>query len=156
MIQDSEDTISDRAAQTQKRAMKSCSTCHEFKTLAEFDHSRASRDGRHHRCKPCDRERDTQRLLDGSSARSGRRWQAHNPEAVKAHKILQAAVRRGEIERLSCELCGDPKSHGHHPEYSKPLAVTWLCLHCHHEHHRLIRLNGVGQFTFDFWKEATL
>lgn len=136
--------------------MKSCSRCHAFKTLAEFDHSRASRDGRHHRCKQCDRERDRQRLANGSLSRSNRRWQAHHPAAVKAHRILQAAVRRGEVQRGPCVACGKPSAHGHHDNYSKPLDVTWLCHACHVEHHRLERLNGVGQFTFAFWKEAAL
>jgi hypothetical protein len=139
--------------------MKSCSRCHEFKTLAEFDHSRSSRDGHHHRCKTCDRERDKQRLADGSLARSNRRWQAFHPHAVAAHKAVAAAVRRGEIVRGPCCVCGKPSvgksSHGHHDNHRKKLDVIWFCKAHHDEHHRLERLNGIGQFTFQFWQEAS-
>jgi hypothetical protein len=134
--------------------MKSCSQCHAFKPLADFDHSRSSRDGRHHRCKVCDRRRDKQRLKDGSLHRSNERWKNHHPKAAKAHRILHAAIKRGDIQRGPCSECGKPGAHGHHDDYSKPLAVTWLCLHCHHELHRLERFYGRGQSLFNFIMEG--
>jgi len=124
--------------------------------LAEFDHSRSSRDGRHHRCRECDRKRDKERLKNGSLARSHRRWAAHHPQAIAAHRALQKAVRRGEIKRGPCAECGKPSSHGHHDDYSKPLEVEWLCHRHHVEFHRLERLHGHGQLFFDFAKEGAL
>jgi len=134
--------------------MKSCSRCHAFKPLAEFDHSRRSRDGRHHRCKVCDRRRDRERLADGRLARSIQRWQAHHPRAVEAHRILRAAIKRGDIQRSPCSECGKPSSHGHHDDYSKPLDVTWFCHLCHMEHHRQERFYGRGQGLFNFLMEG--
>lgn len=52
----------------------------------------------------------------------------------RARYYLSRAVKRGDIRKpLSCERCGiTPKRlHGHHWDYRKPLAVTWLCALCH-------------------------
>jgi len=52
---------------------------------------------------------------------------AEHPEKHKARSLLKDYAYRGKIKRLPCELCGDPKSQGHHEDYSKPLEVRWLC-----------------------------
>lgn len=61
------------------------------------------------------------------------------PEKSKARSILQHAIRRGEIKRLPCCVCGNIKSEGHHDDYSKPLEVVWLCRKHHSERHIEIR-----------------
>jgi hypothetical protein len=43
------------------------------------------------------------------------------------------AVRSGRLVRKPCEVCGEPKSEGHHEDYHKPLEVVWLC----RRHHKL-------------------
>lgn len=133
---------------------KSCSQCHQFKPLEAFDHSRRSRDNRHHRCKRCERRRDKERAKSGSLSRSARRWANRNPHAVEAHRLVRQAIRRGDLKRGPCCVCGSDKSHAHHDDYSKPLAVTWLCLLCHIEHHRQERLYGNGQTLFSFFMEG--
>lgn len=53
---------------------------------------------------------------------------------VLARRALNGAVRRGKILRPStCERCGQVRKvvTGHHPDYSKPLEVEWLCYECH-------------------------
>ena len=52
----------------------------------------------------------------------------------RARYYMHEAVRLGHIKKpISCERCGiTPKRlHGHHWDYAKPLAVTWLCSLCH-------------------------
>lgn len=44
-----------------------------------------------------------------------------------ARYLFSLAKRRGEIVKTPCEVCGDPKSEAHHPDYSRPLYVIWLC-----------------------------
>lgn len=55
----------------------------------------------------------------------------NNPEKWMAREKLHEAIRQGKIKRLSCEMCGETKSHGHHEDYSKPLEVVWLCMKHH-------------------------
>jgi hypothetical protein len=68
------------------------------------------------------------------------KWQAANPEKVAAQRAVQAAIQRGDLSRPgTCEAvgCAQPARHAHHGNYSKPLAVAFLCPG-HHEavHHR--------------------
>lgn len=63
-------------------------------------------------------------------------WQRRNGIKVRAHRQVKAAKRRGLIERQACEVCGDPRSEGHHPDYGRPLLVMWLCRRHHKAWHR--------------------
>ena len=40
---------------------------------------------------------------------------------------LYFAIRAGKIKKDICIICGNSKVHGHHPDYTKPLEVIWLC-----------------------------
>lgn len=42
--------------------------------------------------------------------------------------------RRGKIEKMPCK-CGNPNTEMHHPDYTQPLKVEWLCRDCHLELH---------------------
>src|SRR5262245_23612303 len=64
-----------------------------------------------------------------------RRQQERWPHKERARKALRYAVRRGYISRGDCERCGVPNAQGHHPDYSMPLDVVWLCRTCHDEEH---------------------
>lgn len=58
------------------------------------------------------------------------------PEKVQARKILQLAVRVGNIKRGKCEICNKKDAQAHHEDYSKPLEVIWLCPLHHKDKHR--------------------
>ena len=63
------------------------------------------------------------------------------PVKVKARILVAKAVKDGIIKKLPCKICGDKKTTGHHPDYSKPLKVVWLCQpHHQQEHQRLMKL----------------
>ena len=51
-----------------------------------------------------------------------------------ARYMVKTAIDSGKIIRPPCEKCGNPKSDAHHPDYSKPFRVIWLC----RRHHMLI------------------
>lgn len=44
-------------------------------------------------------------------------------------------LRRGKIERQPCRECGE-RAEMHHPDYTQPLLVEWLCRACHLRLHR--------------------
>lgn len=64
---------------------------------------------------------------------SNAKWAAQNPEKRSAQSQLRYAVKTGKIARAnSCQECGAVgKVEAHHPDYSKPLRVEWLCKSCH-------------------------
>jgi hypothetical protein len=66
-------------------------------------------------------------------ARAHKKWEAEHPERRKAIVALGNAVRDKKLERQPCFVCGKEKVEAHHPIYSMPLDVVWLCNH----HHRL-------------------
>lgn len=55
------------------------------------------------------------------------------PHKEKARHAVSDALRAGKISRPGeCSNCGKAcKPQGHHPDYSKPLDVIWLCSVCH-------------------------
>lgn len=57
------------------------------------------------------------------------------PEKVKARTAVYGAIQRGDLVRQPCSVCGSPKSHAHHQDYSKPLQVDWLCQKHHGQEH---------------------
>lgn len=92
--------------------MKPCSKCQQ-------PHDR---NGRY--CKPC-------------HAAYMREWRKTHPlsdeQRAKDNARSYAAVylRRGKIDRGPCAECGADDSQMHHPDYSKPLQIVWLCRDCH-------------------------
>lgn len=63
------------------------------------------------------------------------------PDRNKARTTLGNAVRDGRV--IPWPVCAIPecsgKPHGHHPDYSRPLDVVWLCDKHHKEAHALAR-----------------
>lgn len=67
--------------------------------------------------------------------RYARRFRAKYPQKHKAHLWVHYAVKHGKLFRQPCVVCGNTKSFAHHPDYSKPLEVVWLCRVHHTEVH---------------------
>ncbi len=65
-----------------------------------------------------------------------REWNQRNPEKRSAQKFVERALKSGVLQRKPCERCGSMTVHAHHDDYSKPLAVMWLCPAHHKERHR--------------------
>lgn len=63
------------------------------------------------------------------------KWQETNKTKVRAEKLLQYAVNKGYIKRKPCKICKAKKTHAHHPDYSKPLEVVFLCPLHHRQLH---------------------
>ncbi len=50
---------------------------------------------------------------------------------LKAWRMVEKALERGQLVRLPCEVCGDKGAQAHHDDYAKPLDVRWLCKRHH-------------------------
>jgi hypothetical protein len=68
------------------------------------------------------------------------RWIEQNPERRKAQQAVRRAVLAGQIEKWPCMECG-AEAEAHHPDYSNPLAVVWLCK----IHHRAAHFDYLKQ-----------
>jgi hypothetical protein len=64
-------------------------------------------------------------------------YNKNNPKKVRAHRKVRYAIKRGDLERQPCEVCGHEPTDAHHEDYSKPLEVRWLCRKHHMEVHGL-------------------
>ncbi len=63
-------------------------------------------------------------------------------EKERARMLVALAIQSGRLQRQRCEVCGIADAHAHHPDYSRPLDVQWLCRKHHkQEHSRLLRLS---------------
>jgi len=65
---------------------------------------------------------------------AARKWDRKNAHKKRAHGEANRAVKAGRIKKkTACESCGASgvRLEKHHPDYSKPLEVQWLCTKCH-------------------------
>lgn len=133
--------------------MKRCIDCKRLRQLKFFHKEKHIKSGYRNQCRDCRNIRVTlnqrknydpvkehvnylKRKLSGKSAESNKRSRKRWPQKFKARELLQAKVRSGVILRLPCEKCGKRKTQAHHPDYSRPLDVRWLCVKHHGEVHR--------------------
>jgi len=65
-----------------------------------------------------------------------RAWVLRNPEKGRAYQAVIRALRNGRLTRGCCEVCQSSDVHAHHDDYSKPLAVRWVCAAHHKDIHR--------------------
>lgn len=85
--------------------------------------------------------------LKYSDASHAKRSYAKYPEKAKAKRAVRTAIESGKLIKPSvCDACGcipkplrdgRPGLQGHHPDYSRPLAVEWLCHACHQTRHKV-------------------
>ncbi len=138
-------------------SLKTCFKCLSPKPLDEFYKHPAMGDGHLGKCKPCARNdvrvhraANLDRVRQYDTARSvlphrvALRKQsfsearAQHPERVRAAAILGNAVRTGKVTPAPCWVCG-AKAEAHHPDYSRPLDVVWLCVEHHRQAHGIVR-----------------
>ena len=137
-------------------SMKTCSSCNESKEESEFQVRKASKDGLTASCKKCLKERDAKRYLEEREIRSLRQkaymktpegiqahkraienWRSKNTLKRAAHVIFNNAIKYKKIMKQPCFICGE-KAEAHHPDYSRPLDVVWLCAPHHRQAHNNI------------------
>lgn len=65
-----------------------------------------------------------------AARRAEKNSEARYPEKVSARKLAS------KIPLEPCEVCGETRTHRHHPDYSKPLVVRFLCALHHKQVHQ--------------------
>jgi hypothetical protein len=139
--------------------MKSCYQCGRTLDLSFFGKNKAKEDGLSHNCRDCMRAyrvsrgrqkppgwvRKTQDMAEyrrawkeahpGYMSQKKREWLQANPDRRRFMDRYKYAVKTGKLVRWPCEVCGEQESDGHHPDYSRPLVVVWLCKQHHREVH---------------------
>lgn len=129
--------------------MKTCFKCGESRPIDEFYKHGMMADGHLNKCKECTKRdvRETRRSNPehyrtydrnrGSRQAPGygRLYRERYPEKRAAHIAVGNAIRAGRLKREACFFCGSARAQAHHPDYSKPLDVVWLCSACHHLQH---------------------
>lgn len=99
---------------------KQCSVCKKVKPLSQFNVDEHDKSGIRAQCKICQYKVQTKRY-----------WEQHYKPTAK--EIARTAYRQGKLQKpLCCEKCGEPKTlERHHPDYTKPMLVMWVCRKCH-------------------------
>ena len=121
--------------------MFTCIKCNQLKILAEFT-PRSDRFGHYTTCKQC---RNVYQK-EYQKSKAGKEVQVKADQARKekfadkrsARSKTFTAIKNGTIKILPCLICGD-KAEAHHPDYSRPLDVMWLCKPHHRETHNLTK-----------------
>jgi hypothetical protein len=65
-----------------------------------------------------------------------KRYYSKFPGRKNARQIVSNALRDKKLFRQPCIICGE-RSEAHHPDYSRPLDVIWLCNKCHRQAHEM-------------------
>lgn len=70
--------------------------------------------------------------------KSTNKYKKSNLLKIKAQGVLAYAIKMKRIIKTPCLVCGAEKVEGHHPDYSRPLDVVWLCNPHHRGAHSLV------------------
>jgi hypothetical protein len=136
---------------------KECFKCKIVKPLDEFYKHKMMADGHLNKCKECAKkdvskhrgenlekirqyDRDRAKLPHRLELRKAinKRWSEHHPDRRRAQQKLRQAVKYGLVKKHPCWVCGE-KAEAHHPDYSSPLDVVWLCVIHHRQTHALVK-----------------
>lgn len=135
---------------------KECFKCKSVKPLTEFYKHKYMADGHLNKCKECakndvakHREENIEAIREYDRKRSNlphrvkqrkeinEKWRKDHPDRKNAHTKLRRAVKNGVVKQQPCWVCGE-KAEAHHPDYSRPLDVVWLCTIHHRQAHALL------------------
>jgi len=120
--------------------MKTCYRCKEDKPLSEFYKHHTNSDGYNGQCKRCfvGHQRARRQTQEGKAYKAAlqKAWVKNNQHKIRAHKAVYNAVKKGELIRQPCMICGATENiHAHHDNYNRKLDVVWLCGKHHSERH---------------------
>ena len=126
--------------------MKTCFKCGVEQPLSQFYKHKGMADGHLNKCKSCakrdvlvhrhqnidairayDRERAKNPDRVALSYQNAVAYREKYPERYRANSLVAAALKTGRLVKQPCAHCGAAEVEAHHPDYSRPLDVVWLC-----------------------------
>ena len=116
--------------------LNKCKECTKADSVSNYTKNRSSKNWLQKERARCRIKSHIYRILGKAkptSAAVKEKWAKLNPQKVKSQAKLRLAVKRGVIIKPEkCSECGSGRRlEGHHEDYTKPLAVIWLCPDCH-------------------------
>lgn len=130
-----------------------CVRCGEAKSLTDFyandrtcktcrrEMVRANRAAKAEKYRAYDRERALLPKRVEQNRRVTAEWRANNRAERAAQVAVGNAVRDGRLFKWpACAVpeCTSTRPVAHHPDYSRPLDVVWLCQAHHKQAHALV------------------
>jgi len=125
--------------------MKKCLVCENVLPLSAFCRDKTRKDGHMFRCKECEIARDSNRQDRRYASRREyflnyqKEYKERFKKKVFARLAVKEATKNGILKKSPCRDCGDEDVRGHHPDYSKPLKVVWLCQKHHQRVHAKLK-----------------
>lgn len=137
---------------------KICFKCQELKPLNEYYKHPQMGDGHLNKCKTCakkdarehrfgtnreaillyDRQRWNKLERQEKHKVRHAEWERLHPDRKSAKRKVFYAVHTGKLKPHPCFVCGQ-KAEAHHPDYSRPLDVMWLCSAHHKQAHAIAK-----------------
>ena len=118
--------------------MKKCPSCQKEKPFDFFHKDKTRLSGYSNYCKLCKKEKDAKSYSYSEQEKNRKdEWRLKFPERKNAQGKVYTAVKSGRLVRLPCFVCGD-NAEAHHPDYSRPLDVVWLCSPHHRHAHAIV------------------
>ncbi|KKM01344.1 hypothetical protein LCGC14_1795370 [marine sediment metagenome] len=123
-----------------------CGLCREEKPIEEYYRNKSRPSGRGFWCKECCKgyerlpHRKGRHAKWRGSSKGIERTRQYNQEHYAEEKpknqtrsATKRLVKLGVIKKMPCGICGDGNSQAHHPDYTQPLEVVWLCQSHHYD-----------------------
>ena len=129
-----------------KPTTKICIQCKVEKSLKAFHKSKSSYLGVNPKCKDCRNVKNPRKPMSPTDSyiatrEAEQRYADKNRNKRRAKDAVKQAIKGGLlIKPNSCSHCKlELRVEAHHPDYSEPLEVIWLCITCHNLEHKSLR-----------------
>ena len=148
---------------------KQCMKCKRTLPLSYFYKHPQMGDGHLNKCKDCtkldtqqnrrkniDYYREYDRLRSQLPHRQQKRTEMvkrqriEQPDKYYARTKAGNALRDGHLKKEPCHFCeSEDHVEMHHPDYTKPLRVYWLCRICHRKVDGMLKIGVTDKQAFD-------
>jgi len=122
-----------------------CRKCKKVKDEDCFNKDRQKKSGLHEKCKTCCADYQKNVLRKRCY---WKKYKGKNGHKKRSKWAVRDALNRGELIKLPCHICDDPKVDAHHESYlpEHKLDVLWLCKKHHSERHYELKTGKIQPY----------